>query len=326
MKKILVTGATGFVGKAIVSELIESRYELYTCARSAYPEPPELPNYFSVDITSGESVEQLAEKLADIDCVVHSAGLAHQFKAPKDPQIFTRVNVEGTRNIAQMAADKGVKNFVLVSSISVYGDGKPNPTTEDYPCRPAGPYAVSKYEAELAAREICEAHNITLTILRLATVYGEGDVGNVLRLIKLVDSGKFFWTGDGGNNKSLLFVSDAAKACRIAAQKNQAGTHVYNVTDTPHTMREIVEEIARLLGKKIPGVIIPAALIKSALGAAGILPVVGKRARGLAETLKKWRSDDVLAGEKIERELNFNIETPLTEGIKKEVAWYLSIK
>ncbi len=326
MKKILVTGATGFVGKAIVGELMKSRYELYTCARSAYAEQPELPNYLSANITSPESVEQLAEKLADIDGVIHSAGLAHQFKAPKDQQMFTRVNVEGTRNIARMAADKKIKHFVLVSSISVYGDGKPNPTDEDYPCRPAGPYAVSKYEAELAAREVCEAHNISLTILRLATVYGEGDVGNALRLVKLIDSGKFFWTGDGANNKSLIFNEDAARACRIALEKNQAGTHVYNVTDAPHTMREIVEEVARQLGKKIPGVTIPAALIKSALGAAGILPVVGKRARGLAETLKKWRSDDVLAGAKIERELSFNTETTLAEGIKKEVAWYLSNK
>ncbi len=326
MKKILVTGATGFVGKAVVSELAKGDYDIYTCAKSPQPKPPELPNYFSVDIASPESVEQLAGKLTEIDCVIHSAGLAHQFKAPKDPQIFSRVNAEGTRNIAQMAADKGIKNFVLVSSISVYGDGKPNPTVEDYPCRPAGPYAVSKYEAELAAKEVCEANNIALTVLRLATVYGEGDVGNVLRLIKLIDSGKFFWTGDGGNNKSLLFVSDAARACHFAVEKNQAGTHIYNVTDTPHTMREIVEEIARQLGKKIPGVIIPAALIKSALGAAGILPVVGGRARGLAETLKKWRSDDVLGGGKIQRELNFNTETPLAEGLRKEVAWYLSIK
>ncbi|HEV7645455.1 MAG TPA: NAD(P)-dependent oxidoreductase [Pyrinomonadaceae bacterium] len=326
MKKILVTGGTGFVGKAIVSELAKGGHDIYTCAKSTQPQLPELPNYFSVDISSRESVEESAGKLTAIDCVIHSAGLAHQFKAPKDPQAFTRINVEGTRNIAQMAADKEIKNFVLVSSISVYGDGKPNPTDEDYPCRPTGSYAVSKYEAELAAREVCEANNIALTILRLATVYGEGDVGNVLRLIKLIDSGKFFWTGKGENGKSLIFSEDAARACRIAAEKQLPGINIYNVTDTPHTMREIVAEIARQLGKKIPGIIIPAALIKSALGAAGILPVVGKRARGLAETLKKWRSDDVLAGGKIERELNFSAETPLAEGIKKEVAWYLNIK
>ena len=220
------------------------------------------------------------------------------------------------------------------STISVYGDGKPNPTDEDFRGSPSGAYAVSKYEAEISAEDVCKENNIDLAILRLATVYGPGDVGNVLRLIKLIDSGKFFWTGDGRNSKSLIFVTDAARACRLAAEKEAekeaekdlAGANIYNVTDTPHTMREIVEEIARQLGKKIPGVTIPAALIKSTLSAAGILPLVGKRARGLAETLKKWRSDDVLSGAKIERELNFKIGTPLGEGIRKEVEWYLSSK
>jgi UDP-glucose 4-epimerase len=323
MKRILVTGATGFVGKAIVEELMGKGFDVYTCAKS---ENSALPKYFSVDITSKESVARLAGELPELDCVIHSAGLAHQFKAPKDSNIFTAVNVGGTQLMAELAAKKYCKKFILVSSISVYGDGKPNPTDEGVLCEPAGPYAVSKYEAELAAQDICQSNNIDLAILRLATVYGPGDVGNVLRLIKLVDSGKFFWTGDGGNNKSLLFVSDAARACRIAMEKNQAGTHVYNVTDAPHTMREIVETIAGELGKKIPGFTIPSGLIKTALGAAGKLPAVGERARGLAESLKKWRSDDVLAGEKIERELNFKTEVPLTRGIKKETAWYLSNK
>jgi nucleoside-diphosphate-sugar epimerase len=328
MKRILVTGATGFVGKEIVSALVNG-YDIYTCARSPHPEQSkqsDLPNYLSVDIAAAESVNSLREKLPELDCVVHSAGLAHQFQAPKDPRVFTRVNVEGTRKIAQLAAEKGSKKIILISSISVYGEGKPNPTDEDFPCRPAGAYAVSKYEAEIAAREVCEKNNIDLTILRLATVYGERDVGNVLRLIKLLDSGKFFWTGKGDNSKSLLYVKDAARACRLAIEKDRAGSDVFNVTDRPHTMREIVETIAAQMGKKILGFSVPPSLVGTTLKTLGNLPVVGKRARGLADSLKKWQSDDVLSGEKIKARIGFETETSLAKGIKKEVEWYLSSK
>lgn len=321
--RVLITGAAGFVGNAIVKELKEKGFEVYTCGKK---EKADLPNYFQVDISEKESVKKLSAQMPGIDCVIHSAGLAHQFKAPKEPGVFELVNVQGTRNIAEMAAALGCKKFIHISSISVYGDGKPSPCDEEAACEPSGDYAASKHGAEIAAREVCRENGMDLTILRLATVYGEGDPGNVLRLIKLIDGGKFFWTGKGENSKSLVFNTDAARACRIAAESDLPGVKIYNVTGAPHTMREIVETIAQNLGKKIPRLSLPPGLLKTALKTAGVLPVAGRRARGLAESLKKWQSDDVLSGEKIRRELNFQPEISLAEGIKKEVEWYLSSK
>ena len=330
--KTLVTGATGFVGRAVVEKLATEGLEgaggveLYTCGAR---ERSELPNYFSVDISSRESVKDLFAQIDKLDAVIHSAGLAHQFQAPKDAGAFDRINVEGTRNVAEMAAAAGCRKFVLISSISVYGDGKPNPCGEDAECKPVGAYAVSKYAAEKAAGEICEKHGIELVILRLATVYGNGDVGNVLRLIKLIDSGRFFWTGKGDNCKSLIHNSDAARACALVLKKELKGVpfdNVYNVTDTPHSMREIVETIAAGLGRKIPSFSLPPGLIMGALKTVGVFPVIGRRARGLVQTLKKWQSDDVLSGEKARSELGFYPETDLSEGIKNEIRWHRNIK
>jgi UDP-glucose 4-epimerase len=335
--RVLVTGATGFVGKAIVAELKSKGFDIYTCGKSANSIGADLPNYMSVDITSRESVRRLRDKIGQLDCIIHSAGLAHQFQAPKDEMAFERVNVDGARNIAEEAAALGCKKFVHISSISVYGDDKPNPCVEDARRDPKGPYAVSKNEAEKAVIEACEANNINLCILRLATVYGEGDVGNILRLIKLIDSGKFFWTGKGDNCKSLIHNSDAARACVIALEKTAIGkiapektvlektlpgVSVFNVTDEPHTMREIVETIAVNLGRKIPSISVPPGLIGGLLKVAGLAPVAGPRARSLSESLKKWRSDDVLSGEKIKTELGFEPEITLADGIKKEIEWY----
>jgi nucleoside-diphosphate-sugar epimerase len=334
--KVLVTGATGFVGKAIVRELKSKGFNIYTCGKSpisadnadnADSVSAGLPNYVPVDIASKESVKRLRDKIGQIDRIIHSAGLAHQFQAPKDEKAFEKVNVDGTRNIAEAAAALGCKKFVHISSISVYGADKPNPCGEDAARDPNGSYAVSKNKAEKAVTEVCEANNIELRILRLATVYGEGDVGNILRLIKLIDSGKFFWTGKGDNCKSLIHNSDAARACAIALEKTALektapGAGVFNVTGQPHTMREIVETIAENLGRKIPSISVPPGLIGGMLKIAGLLPVAGPRARSLSESLKKWRSDDVLSGEKIKTELGFEPEVTLADGIKKEIEWY----
>jgi nucleoside-diphosphate-sugar epimerase len=318
-KTVLVTGATGFIGKAIVAELQKMNFEVFTCGRS---QDAVLPNYFQIDITDANSISAAIGQLPDLDAVIHSAGLAHQFDGPKEPLAFTRINVEGTRRVAGLAAAKGCNRFILISSISVYGDGKPNPCDEEQPCHPTGDYAVSKFEAENAAREICEKNEVDLCMLRMATVYGPGDPGNVLRLIKSIDGGRFIWAGGGGNSKSLISVADAARAAVIAFENMPWGTSIFNVTDEPHTMREIVETIADALGKKKPSLSLPAFLVESGLKVGGIFPVAGKRFRNLSATLKKWRSDDVLSGERIKEELRFQPQISLKDGIEEEVTRY----
>ena len=88
------------------------------------------------------------------------------------------------------------------------------PNDENTPCNPVGPYALSKYNAELRAIEIARVSGMALAILRLATLYGEGNPGNVGRLMRALDRGRFLWIGDGSNRKSLLYRGDAARAIR----------------------------------------------------------------------------------------------------------------
>lgn len=323
--KVLVTGATGFLGKAIVDELLQNKFEVRSTGKTL--RRADLPNYIPADLTDSESFPEL-EKVGEIDAVIHSAGLAHQF-GETGAEAFRKVNVEGTRNAANLAANLEVKKFILISSVAVYGAAirtkSPGEFEEDLQCQPAGFYAESKLEAEKIAAEICGKSSIDLTILRPSTIVGEGDRGNVARLIKAVDRRRFLWLGGGRNSKSLVYKIDVARACLhflgnpSKTKNNKPG--IYNVTAAPVTMREIVCEIEKVLNKRVLPVRLPAKPLQKSLDIIGKASGIKKLLR-LAGTLDKWLSDDVFSGEKIRLETGFQTGVSPIEAVRREAVHY----
>jgi nucleoside-diphosphate-sugar epimerase len=256
--------------------------------------------------------------------VIHAAGLAHIFNASQaNAAPYHVVNEIGTSNVAAVAAEEGVRHLIMISSVAVYGgchDGLP--CNEESPCNPEGPYATSKWQAERRAVEIAENSEMRLSILRLTTLYGEGDPGNIARLIRLIDHGRFVWIGAGQNRKSLMYKEDAARACLRVARSTGAGINIYNVSDSAYSMRGIVEHIANALGRSVPRYWVPASIAR------GAISVAAKLARnhgplGTAEVaVRKWLSDDVYDSHKFEREFTFRANVDLAEGLRREVAWY----
>lgn len=280
-----------------------------------------LDDYRPADLADPAAVEGLVR---GVRCVVHCAGRAHQF-GPKaqDHRQFQVDNAEATSTVALAAAEAGVEHFVHISSVSVYGRQTGGPPDEEAECHPEGPYAESKYHAELKARQAAETRGMRLTVLRLATVYGEGDPGNVARLLRALHHGRFVWIGSGSNRKSLIHRDDVGRACVEVLRSQGSGVRVYNVSAPPCTMGEIVEAMAVALGRRPPRLRVPAALV---LGLLRTLTVVsGERGPGrrLCGTLDKWLAEDVFDSSRIERELAFAAQTPLEEGIRREVEWFL---
>lgn len=305
---LLITGANGFLGSTIVRHALDS--EIPFCATDIH-ESPRIPGvtYMPSDILSAPG--PLPKGLT---CVIHTAGLAHIFDSTQAQNApFHSVNATGTVNVLEAAAQAGVEHFVLVSSVSVYGPFTEGIYDEDVVCSPVGPYATSKYEAEQRAREIAEKTGMALTILRLATLYGEDDPGNVGRLVRSLDRGRFIWIGTGANRKSLLYKEDAARACLMVASRPASGVRVYNVSAPPCTMREIVDGIAAALDKRPFPVAVPAAL---ALFMSGML------SSNLHQTIKKWLSEDIYDTSRFEGTFGFRTMTSLTDGLKVEVDCY----
>lgn len=323
--KVLITGANGFVGRTVVSEFLPKSHELNLLDRpESFGVDAQLAanaNFYKADIADREQLEELEVKTSD--AVIHAAGLAHQFgKVTRED--FWKINVEGTENVAKLAARLKARHFILISSVSVYGKGEKGDSlrTEETPCRPVGFYAESKFESEIVAKRICEESGIDLTILRLATVIGEGDAGNVSRLIRAIDRRRFYWIGSGANRKSLLYKGDVARACLAVLSEAGHGTHIFNVSGEPATMREIVSYIEDALGKKVPRFGLPAGLLRAGFSVNSKTLGIGKIKR-VGETVEKWLSDETFSAEKLKKAYGFEAKTSIGDAIRREVEWYL---
>ena len=314
--KILITGANGFLGSSIVRQALASGLAFRATDLQSDSYMPGI-DYISADITNPST---LTPVLTGITGVIHAAGLAHIFDISQAKKAsFNAINVTGTVNMIHAAVLAGAKSFVLVSSVSVYGK-EALMINEAAPCHPQGPYAESKWQAEQRAIEIAGAAGLNLTILRLATLYGEGDPGNVGRLIGALDRGRFFWIGDGRNRKSLLYKGDAARACLTAVNNAASGVHIYNVSAPPCTMREIVDGITAALGKRPLPVRVPASLALLLSRNLSRIPI--GRVPGIHQTLKKWLAEDVYDTGRFEEDCRFKTKTGLSDGLKREVDWY----
>ncbi|MDQ3323109.1 MAG: SDR family NAD(P)-dependent oxidoreductase [Acidobacteriota bacterium] len=332
--KVLVTGASGFVGREIVAELFDNGIETAQISRQernfVNTGTFDSGNYFQADIADEDSLKAV-EELGKIDAVIHCAGLAHQFKNIDESE-FEKVNVLGTKNILDLAVKLNAAHFILISSTAVYGikkqtandnlsNGSIDGIDENEVCSPETGYAESKLAAEKAALDICAANNVSLTILRLSPVIGEGNAGNVARLIETVDKKRFVWVGKGKNLKSMIYKKDAARACVKVLKEKRAGIEIFNLAGKPIRMSEFVECIGESLERKIPKINIPPFIFERFFKLNSKIAWI-KKIENLARIIEKWLSDDVYSAEKIARAYNFKPETSTTDAVKRQIAFY----
>ena len=312
---ILLTGASGFLGRSIIEVGAGSGIQFRSLGRTA----TGLDQHVVVDLTNSEVPDQA---FAGVETIIHSAGLAHQFgPAGAARENFFKVNADGTERIVMSAVKNQVRHVVLVSSMSVYGPGGDSARIESHPCNPQGHYAESKFAAEQRAIEAVESSSTCLTILRLATLYGDGDQGNVNRLIQAIDRRRFLLIGECKNEKNLLYRTDAAAACLLAAMATEpAHVSTFNVASQPVTMLEVVRGICGHLNQGLP-MKVPMAFVAGLNFFSSILGNRGPIGR-IQESVTKFTRSDTIDGSAFVKQFSFQPEVSLDEGLRRQVSDY----
>ncbi|MDH0646287.1 SDR family oxidoreductase [Pseudomonas sp. GD03858] len=271
---VLLTGATGFVGKAVLADLAARGHAVRAAIRSAAPAEFEAAA-FSIAAIDAETDWRAA--LEGVEVVIHSAARVHVMNDTEaDPlAAFRKVNVEGTLNLAQQAVAAGARRFVFISSIKVNGEGTVSgrPYRADDEPAPADPYGISKMEAEQGLRELAMRTGLEVVIIRPVLVYGPGVKANFLAMMRWLDKGVPLPFGAIHNRRSLVALDNLVDLVRLCTTHPAAANQTFLVSDGEDlSTTSLLQRMAKALGKPARLLPVPAALL--ALGAT----LLGRRA------------------------------------------------
>ncbi|OYZ00876.1 MAG: hypothetical protein B7Y37_08210 [Sphingobacteriia bacterium 28-36-52] len=230
--KILLTGSSGFLGGYIKDKLGNP-----FCLNRSVNLKNDLSRY-------------VPEFKLSFDCVIHNAGLAHQMSRKFDNKLFYQTNVLGTKNLLKGLNNIGVpKNFIFISSVSVYGVDCGEMLNEETSLNAKDAYGLSKIQSEELIQEWCDINKVKCAIFRLPLVAGFNPPGNLGQMINAINKGYFFNIGNGNAKRSIVLASDVADFV-----SNKIGSSgIYNLTDGYHpSYSEISMYIARELNVSPP--------------------------------------------------------------------------
>lgn len=250
--RVLVTGATGFVGRHLVPLLAARRHTVRAAVRRADAGLPAAETVVVPDVGPDTDWD---EALRGVDAVAHLAARVHVMrdKAADPLAEFRRTNTDGTRRLAEAAASAGVRRFLYVSSIKAVADeSRPRPVDDRTPAAPHSPYGVSKREAEEALTAVGRSTGMDTVILRPPLVYGPGVAGNFRTLLTLVHRGVPLPLGRVENRRSLLYVGNLADAVELGLVHPAAPGHTFLLHDgVALSTAELVRRVAAALDRPL---------------------------------------------------------------------------
>ena len=284
--KVLLTGATGFVGQNLLRRLILDGNEIRLLSRKSVENHQIIPCDFVLDEIPPEALDQ-------IDTVFHLAGFAHDRRNPsKVEHLYKKVNVDATTRLAELAVASGVKRFVFVSSVKAGARALPGQCmAEEDPGEPDGIYGQTKREAETKLLNICNNSSTQVTIVRSALAYGPGVKGNLRTMLNGIQKGWFLPFPEVGNIRSMIHVDDLVEAMLFIANDDRTIGEIYNVTDgRKYSSREIYDAMHTVLGKHTPRWSVPKV-------AFNLLAIVNPR---LKSNVKRLFGDECYSSEKLQ--------------------------
>jgi nucleoside-diphosphate-sugar epimerase len=300
--KTAITGASGFIGRPLVKTLLERGDEVRILSRR----PADTSsNFQGVRWYQGDFCHQIDPAfLNGVDTMYHLAAELN------NPLQMEAVNVQGTANLLSAATGAGVRRWIQLSSIGVYGPPRQLLVTEETTPAPANEYERTKLASDRLVQEVCQRSDIDYVILRPANIIGaEMKNGSFFALVRAVSRGRYFFVGPRGAVATYVHVDDVVRAL-VACQKAPKGG-VYNLS-SDCTWEALIERIASVVGIRSPRMRIPTLPLRLMIGALEghmQLPLTSGRLASLTNR-SRYSSDRLV------QELGFSFAKPMPEGIE----------
>jgi nucleoside-diphosphate-sugar epimerase len=320
--RILVTGGTGFTGKALVRRLLGLGHEVVALDHKEGLKTAELREWGArVVLGSVTDAGAVRQAMDGVEVVHHLAAAFREMNVPDSH--YWNVNVQGTRNVLEAALAQGVRKLVYCSTCGVHGNIDHPPGGEDAPIRPADYYQRTKYEAEPLVRDF-HRRGLPSAILRPAAIYGPGDPERFLMIFRRVARGTFPMFGDGKTLYHPLYIDNLVDAFVAAMGAGDGEAEAYLIADDQYLeIEDLVKRVGRALGVdvRIPHypvwpVVAAGHVVEKACRPFGITPPIFPR------RVDWYRQNRAFRIDKAKRDLGYEPKVGIDEGLRRTADWY----
>lgn len=321
MRRVMVTGAGGFIGRHLVARELENgshvvAVDVHLDGLSSAGTRGSL-DVLPADIRDRASVR---EAMNGCEVIYHLASAHLSLTTSK--QDYWDVNVAAARSLVEDASRAGVSRFVHCSSVGVYGEVKRPPANEDSECHPDLIYERTKWEGEKAVREVARASGFPVVALRPSWVYGPG-CNRTLKLLRTIRKGRFFYVGSGRTQRHCVYISDMIDAFELAAKSAEGVGEVFVIGDERAvTLVELVTVIAETVGAPPPKLRLPVwAMWSAGVAAEAAFGMMGKEPPLSRRSLKFFTNNTSFDISKARRVLGYSPKVTLKEGMQRTYEW-----
>jgi nucleoside-diphosphate-sugar epimerase len=320
--KVLVTGATGFTGKALVRRLLDLGHEVVGLDYKEGHKTDELRRWGAeIVIGSVTDREVVRQCMRGVDVVQHMAAAFRELNVPSSH--YDDVNVGGTLNTLEAAHEAGVKKFVYCSTCGVHGNVENPPAGEDAPIRPADYYQRTKYLAEPLVLEHWK-RGLDASIIRPAAIYGPGDPERFYLIFRQVAKGWFPMFGSGRTLYHPVYIDNLVDALILAMDEGRGSGQAYLIADQEYVaIGDLVRRVAKVMGVRLAVVHLPTwpvvltgHVVEAVCKPLGITPPIFSR------RVDWYRQNRAFRIDKARRDLGYQPRVGLDDGLQRTFEWY----